>query len=255
MRDVKALHPRLQEKIADLLALCKKNKIEIAIGECVRTAAEQDALYAKGRTTAGSIVTNAKGSSYSSQHQWGIAVDFFLKMDIDGDGSVSDDAFNNAKKTFNKVGTLAKSIGLGWGGDWKSPVDLPHLYLPDWGSTASQLKTKYSTPDKFMATWKSTSSVEKQKEDKVKDTKTLASKTKTDAAQRKDKKYNGTFVVTAKDGLRLRSGAGTDKSIVNVLPFGAVVKCYGYYTEVKGTVWLYVEYGKYTGFVSKDYVK
>ena len=150
MRDIKALHPDLQKKYAQLIKLCSKKGITIGVAECLRTKAEQDALYAKGRTAPGKIVTNAKGSSYSSMHQWGVAFDFYLKMDIDGDGQISDDAYNNAKKTFNQVGALAKSIGLEWGGDWKSIKDLPHIQLKDWGSTTSKLKAKYGTPEKFM---------------------------------------------------------------------------------------------------------
>ena len=154
MRDLKQLHPELQEKWDTLVEKCKKQGIYIKYSECLRTKEEQDALYAKGRTAPGSIVTNARGSSYSSQHQWGIAVDFFLDMDIDCDGSKSDDAFNNSKNHFTKVGQIAKSIGLGWGGDWKSIVDTPHLYLPQWGSTTTQLKQLYGTPENFMKTWK-----------------------------------------------------------------------------------------------------
>ena len=154
MRDVKQLHPELQKKIAQLQDLCKKNGITIGISECFRTVAEQDALYAKGRSAAGSIVTNCKGSSYSSMHQWGVAFDFYLAMDVDGDGKTSDDAFNNATGLFAKVGKLGQSIGLEWGGSWKSP-DKPHFQLPDWGSTATRLKQLYGTPEKFFATWNS----------------------------------------------------------------------------------------------------
>lgn len=178
-RDITQLHPRLQEKAAELVALCKKNGITIKIGECFRSVKEQNDLYAQGRTKPGSIVTNAKGTSYSSQHQWGIAFDFFLDMDIDGDGKKSDDAFNNKKSTFNKVGKLAKSIGLGWGGDWKSPVDMPHVYLKDWGSTTSKLKSKYGTPDNFKKTWETEKKEVSKKETTTKET---AKKT-----------YSGTF--------------------------------------------------------------
>lgn len=160
-RDQKQLHPRLQAIIPKLIAECKKQGITIKIGECLRTVAEQNALYAQGRTKAGSIVTNAKGTSYSSMHQWGVAFDFFLDMDIDGDGKKSDDAYNNKKKTFQKVGAIGKKLGLEWGGDWKSPVDMPHFQLPDWGSTASKLKKQYGKPEKFFATWTSASSAAK----------------------------------------------------------------------------------------------
>ena len=154
MRDITALHPELQKKAALLKETCKKQGISILFSECLRTRAEQDALYAQGRTTPGSIVTNAKGSTYSSQHQWGIAIDFYIDMDLDGDGDKKDDAFNNSTGMFERVGAIAKSIGLGWGGDWTSIKDRPHLYLPDWGSTTSRLKQQYKGPEQFMQTWK-----------------------------------------------------------------------------------------------------
>ncbi len=153
MRDITALHPRLQTKAALLKEECEKQGILILFSECLRTKAEQDALYAQGRTAPGNIVTNAKGSTYSSQHQWGIAIDFYINMDVDGDGDKKDDAFNNSTGLFERVGAIAKSIGLGWGGDWTSIKDRPHLYLPDWGSTASKLKQQYITPERFMQTW------------------------------------------------------------------------------------------------------
>lgn len=151
MRDIKALHPRLQVKLEELQEKCSAQGITIGISECLRTVAEQDALYAQGRTTPGDKVTNAKGSTYSSQHQWGIAADFYLDMDVDGDGQKADDAFNNNTGLFEQVGAIALSIGLGWGGTWKSIKDRPHLYLPDWGSTTSQLKSEYGTPERFMS--------------------------------------------------------------------------------------------------------
>lgn len=145
MRDTKALHPRLQLKMAGLKILCDKAGLKIGISECLRTVAEQDALYAQGRTKPGLKVTNARGSTYSSQHQWGIAFDFYRN---DGKG-----AYDDSGNFFGRVGTLAKQIGLGWGGDWKSPVDKPHIYLKEWGSTTSALRSAYGTPDKFMRTW------------------------------------------------------------------------------------------------------
>lgn len=145
MRDTTKLHPLLQAKIVQLKAECEKQGLIIGISECLRTVAEQDAMYAKGRTTSGNIITNAKGSSYSSQHQWGIAFDFYR---ADGRG-----AFDNSDKFFNKVGKIAESIGLGWGGDWTSIVDLPHCYLPTWGSTTTRLKSTYGKPETFFRIW------------------------------------------------------------------------------------------------------
>lgn len=153
MRDITLCHPRLQRIASAWIKACATEGITVAIGETLRTVAEQDALYAQGRTKPGSIVTNAKGSSYSSQHQWGIAFDFYLKMDVDGDGSVSDDAYNDSTGMFKKAAELAKGLGLAWGGDWRSIVDKPHLYLPDWGSGTNILKQRYGTFEAFKKTW------------------------------------------------------------------------------------------------------
>ena len=124
MRDVTQLHPDLQKKAKELVSKCEKQGLKIKITECLRTIAEQDALYAQGRTKPGKIVTNAKGSSYSSMHQWGVAFDF-CRND---------------------------------GGDWKSIKDKPHFQLKNWGSTPSKLKSQYKTPEKFFKTWNTSKS-------------------------------------------------------------------------------------------------
>lgn len=144
MRDIHQLHPELQDKIRQLKILCEAQGLALGIAECLRTVEEQDALYAQGRTAPGSIVTYARGEDYGSQHQWGIAFDFFQNIP----GHAYDDL-----GFFANVGTLAKSIGLAWGGDWIGFVDRPHLYLPYWGDTPAPLKREYGTPDAFMATW------------------------------------------------------------------------------------------------------
>lgn len=254
MRNVSQLHHELKKKVVKLQKECLKAGIKIKIGECVRTVAEQNALYAKGRNgVPGPIVTKAKGTDYRSMHQWGVAFDFFLDMDVDKDGKKSDDVFNNATKLFNKVGAIGKKLGLEWGGDWKSIKDLPHFQLPDWGSTATQLKKKYGTPDKFKETWDDKKEV---KNVKAKPNNTVtASKNPTEPARSKDKKYDKKYKVVAVHGLNLRTGAGSKKSIVNVIPKDSEVVCHGYYTNVGSDVWLFVQYGKYTGFVSKKYLK
>lgn len=152
-RVIADLHPKLQDLIIKLQLECNKKGIKIVIGECLRTVVEQDNLYAQGRTTSGMKVTNAKGSTFSSMHQWGIAFDFYLDIDVDKDGNRKDDAFNNNTGLFEKVGAIGQSIGLEWGGAWKSIKDRPHFQLPDWGSTPSKLKSLYGTPDKFKADW------------------------------------------------------------------------------------------------------
>jgi hypothetical protein len=78
---------------------------------------------------------------------------------------------------------------------------------------------------------------------------------KVDAARSFDKIYNKSYRVTANSGLNMRSGAGTNKSIIDTLKKGAAFRCYGYYTKASnGTIWLYgVSAGK-KGFCSKQYL-
>ena len=144
-RNIIDLHPSLQIMIQQLKTKCALNGLNVGIGECYRTVEEQDKLYAIGRTIPGNIVTNARGKDYNSMHQWRIAFDFYRN---DGKG-----AYNNTDGFFNKVGSIGKSIGLEWGGDWKGFVDLPHFQLPDWGSTPTKLNQLFRTPDKFMESW------------------------------------------------------------------------------------------------------
>jgi len=144
-RDITLCHPELQEKAEKLVSACKGHGLLIGIGECFRTVAEQDKLYAQGRTAPGEIVTNAKGSSYSSHHQWGTAFDIYRN---DGTG-----AYNDNDGFFSKVGAIGVKIGLEWGGNWTSPVDKPHFQLPYWGSTTTMLKNLYGTPEEFKKTW------------------------------------------------------------------------------------------------------
>lgn len=147
MRDVKLLHPRLQSIIEQLKLACEKEGLPLLITETLRTVQEQDDLYAQGRTKPGNIVTNATGKSMLSQHQWGIAFDFCR--------NIKGKEYDDKDKFFEKVAALGKKLGLGWGGDWISFVDKPHLYLPDWGKTPATLKEKYGTLEKFKKTWSS----------------------------------------------------------------------------------------------------
>lgn len=152
MRDIKMCHPKLQKKAQQLVDICRKKGLIIGISECFRSVEEQNELYAKGRTKPGKIVTNAKGSSYSSHHQWGTAFDFYRN---DGKG-----AYNDNDGFFSKVGKIGIDLGLEWGGSWTSPVDKPHFQLPDWGSTTSKLKKLYGVPDNFKKYWEEKEMVE-----------------------------------------------------------------------------------------------
>ena len=155
-RDISKLHPKLREKLSLLISECMKVGLNIKVTECVRTVQEQDNLYTKGRTVAGPKVTNAKGSTYSSMHQWGVAFDFCRN---DGRG-----LYDNSDGFFRKVGRIGQSIGLQWGAEWN---DLPHFQLSNWGSRPDKLIKKYKTPEAFIKSWERQPDANTQIENKV----------------------------------------------------------------------------------------
>lgn len=73
-----------------------------------------------------------------------------------------------------------------------------------------------------------------------------------DYAQSFNKLKAGTYTVIPSIGLNLRSGANTDKRIIEVLSQGDTVTCYGYYT---GT-WLLVRSSNGSvGYVNSEYLR
>lgn len=131
---IQLLHPKLRDEalvmydevIASLTgsALCR-------FSYTLRTFAEQDGLFAQGRTKPGKVVTNAKGGQ--SYHNYGLAIDIVLLVDKDKNGSFEAASWD-AKTDFDKDGKadwmevvqVFKRFGYEWGGDWKF-LDLPHF--------------------------------------------------------------------------------------------------------------------------------
>lgn len=69
-----------------------------------------------------------------------------------------------------------------------------------------------------------------------------------------DSSLAGTYKTTA--SLNMRTDAGTGNAILQTLPKGASVKCYGYYNkDGSGAKWLYVVYNGKAGYCSQKYLK
>lgn len=83
-----------------------------------RSWAEQDALYAQGRTMKGPRVTNARGGY--SWHNYGVAFD--IGLFTAGGGYVTADA--DYRRLVKAAGV---PDGFEWGGNWKSFPDVPHF--------------------------------------------------------------------------------------------------------------------------------
>jgi peptidoglycan L-alanyl-D-glutamate endopeptidase CwlK len=120
-RRLDKVHPTLSAAIKVLLDILAKNGMQIEVVQGLRTFAEQDGLFAQGRSKPGPVVTRARGGQ--SNHNYGLAVDVV--------------PFNNGQPNWNAplgvwttIGSEAEKLGLEWGGDWKKFVDKPHIQLP-----------------------------------------------------------------------------------------------------------------------------
>ena len=123
-RMIATLLPHVRPYARALYFKARDNGIAINIISGTRTHAEQDELYAQGRTTGGEIVTNARGGY--SNHNFGIAFDI---------GVFSGNRYLPESPLYKAVGALGMELGLEWGGNWTSIVDQPHFQLrPAWAS-------------------------------------------------------------------------------------------------------------------------
>jgi peptidoglycan L-alanyl-D-glutamate endopeptidase CwlK len=141
-------HPRIREQLA--ADYIQANNLlgqgcRLRFSYVLRTNAEQDALYALGRTQVNSngksskkplgyIVTNAKGGQ--SIHNYGLAFDIVLMYDKNKDGTFETvswdmvkDGDNDGKADWMEIADFFKSKGYEWGGDWKSFKDYPHFQM------------------------------------------------------------------------------------------------------------------------------
>lgn len=123
-KTIRTLLPRVQPVARVLVQKAASVGIRIKVLAGLRDHAEQDALYARGRTTPGSIVTNAR-AGYSS-HNFGIAFDI---------GVFEGNRYLQESPKYQAVGALGTDLGLEWGGNWKSIVDQSHFQLrPAWAA-------------------------------------------------------------------------------------------------------------------------
>jgi LysM repeat protein len=133
------LHPIVTLRGRCMVDLCAQAGLAILVTQGLRTFAEQDALYAVGRTKAPIgkqyIVTNARGGQ--SWHNFGLAFDIVV---LDSVGKFDWDASHPG---WRKAAELGKSVGLEWGGDWKGFKDRPHFQYTG-GLTLAQCREWYA---------------------------------------------------------------------------------------------------------------
>lgn len=147
MERIKLLHPKVREAVKAAYlhannALLPKG-VRLRFTHTLRTYAEQDALYAQGRTMPGKKVTNARGGQ--SIHNYGFAFDIVILLDTDGSGRFATASWS-VDKHWLRVAEYFKSLGWTWGGDWTSFKDYPH-FEKTFGHNWQSLKAKYDADD------------------------------------------------------------------------------------------------------------
>ena len=151
------LHPKIRQEVKDLYL----NKVVPALTKATcrfayteRTNAEQDSMYAQGRTKLFDangkrlgIITNAKGGQ--SIHNYGLAFDIVLLVNGAASWDTVKDFDGDGKSDWMEVINIYKSAGYVWGGDWAKFKDLPHLektFGLNWGQ-CSAIKKNHKKVD------------------------------------------------------------------------------------------------------------
>jgi peptidoglycan L-alanyl-D-glutamate endopeptidase CwlK len=159
MDRIELLHPAVRKEVKDIylneIVPALAGRAICRFAYTLRTFAEQDALYAQGRTKLFDsngkrlgVVTKAKGGQ--SIHNFGLALDIVLLKDTNGDGTFESaswetnvDFDKDGKADWMEVVNILKKHGWEWGGDWKSFKDAPH-FEKTFGNTWRTLLPKHN---------------------------------------------------------------------------------------------------------------
>ncbi len=135
---ITTLQPSAQIEAREFMKALKEVSLNAKIISGTRTYQEQNDLYAMGRTKPGKIVTKARGGF--SNHNFGIAWDIGI---FDGTSYLDDSPL------YAKSGIIGRKLGLEWGGDWSSIIDLPHYQLKI-AAQMSEIREKFEEGEKFI---------------------------------------------------------------------------------------------------------
>jgi len=136
---VEKLYPGIKDQVYAFLN--EANLLNAYIFCGLRTMEEQADLYAKGRTTSGKIVTNAKpGLSF---HNYGLAIDVVFK---------EEHGWTWSSDKWNQLGELGEKHGFEWGGRWSNFPDRPHFQIVFEQSIKDLLKI-YAKNNEIQSVW------------------------------------------------------------------------------------------------------
>ncbi|MCL1842187.1 MAG: M15 family metallopeptidase [Defluviitaleaceae bacterium] len=141
-RNIDDLHPAVARGCRELIRrMGQKGFSAVGISATFRDNAMQNYLFAQGRTTPGSIVTNARGGQ--SWHNWRLAFDIFQ--------NIRGQEWNNTR-FFETAGEIWEEMGGEWGGRWVTLRDMPHFQMT-FGATIAQMQAEHTIPDTAIMPW------------------------------------------------------------------------------------------------------
>ena len=154
-----------------------------------------------------------------------------------------------------EVAKYAESIGIKGIGLYETAKDGYFVHV----DTRTSKAFWYGQAQAYRSTFGGTVSntTPSKKDDSAASGGSTASQKATESARNFLKTLAGTYKVTA-SSLNVRNGAGITKKKIVTIPKGTAVTCYGYYTSVLGTKWLYIQFTykgtTYSGFASSKYL-
>jgi len=145
------VNPVLASKVRSAASMLETAGTYLLVVSGLRTAEEQNALYAQGRDGApGHIVTNAKAGY--SMHNYGLAVDVVPYLS----GPSGELNWDPNTPQFRAMVAALEAQSLVWGGAWKTFPDEDHFQLAGVPVTPNAaMRSDYSDggPEALTAVW------------------------------------------------------------------------------------------------------
>lgn len=123
--DTMVMYQPFFERLRAVIAECAAKGADYWAVSGFRSYAEQEKLFAQGRSMPGARVTNAMAGE--SPHNFAIACDFVCDGYLDRTGGLQPDY---RPASYDMLGAVAKRHGLEWGGSWAGLQDRPHVQWP-----------------------------------------------------------------------------------------------------------------------------
>lgn len=132
MSKLDTLDPVFRKKVDILLLdLLKQTGYQWGVVSAYRSIAEQNKLYEQPLHGLPKV-TNAKGGQ--SPHNFKMAVDLVPMK------TATQEWWEAPESLWKQYGEIARSLGLTWGGDFKSIKDRPHVEDPRWKELQAKWK-------------------------------------------------------------------------------------------------------------------